>query len=91
MADDTEQQPGNAATDGEQPDPPDPSDSGLLVTLRTDLSDQDAEAVAQSIAGVPGVVAVRRYVADTSSRAAVELNDSKWRESIIHLLDDEGV
>jgi hypothetical protein len=24
-------------------------------------------------------------------RAAVELNDSRWRESIVHLLDDEGV
>jgi hypothetical protein len=47
--------------------------------------------VAQSIEEVSGVVAVQRYVADPSGRAAVELNDSRWRESIVHLLDDEGV
>ena len=63
-------------------DPADPDEIGFLVTLRADLSDQDADAAAQSIAEVPGVVAVRRYVADPSSRAAVELNDSRWRESI---------
>lgn len=47
--------------------------------------------MAQSIDQVSGVVAVRRYVADPSGRAAVELNDSKWRESMVHLPDDEGV
>ena len=91
MADDAEQQPGNAATHGVHQDPADTDESGFLVTLRADLSDQDADAVAQSIAEVPGVVAVRRYVADPRGRAAVELNDSRWRESIVHLLDDEGV
>jgi hypothetical protein len=90
MADD-EQQPDNAATHGGHQNLDDPDESGLLVTLRADLSDQDADAVAQSIAEVPGVVAVRRYIADPSGRAAVELNDSRWRESIVHLLDDEGV
>jgi hypothetical protein len=63
----------------------------LLVTLRADLSDEDVDAVAQSIEEVSGVVAVQRYVADPSGRTAVELNDSRWRESIVHLLDDEGV
>jgi len=91
MADDTEQQPGNAATHGGHQDPADPGEHGLLVTLRADLSDQDADTVAQSIAQVPGVVAVQRYIAEPSGRAAVELNDSRWRESIVHLLDDEGV
>jgi hypothetical protein len=90
MADDTEQQPGNAATHGVL-NPADPDEIGFLVTLRADLSDQDADAAAQSIAEVPGVLAVRRYVADPSGRAAVELNDARWRESIVHLLDDEGV
>ena len=59
--------------------------------LRAELSDEDVDAVAQSIEEVSGVVAVRRYVADPGGRAAVELNDSRWRESIVHLLDDEGV
>ena len=56
-----------------------------------DEADEDVDAVAQSIEEVSGVVAVQRYVADPSGRAAVELNDSRWRESIVHLLDDEGV
>jgi len=91
MADDAEQQPGGAADRGGKQDPDDLDEYGFLVALRGDLSDQDADAVAQSIAAVPGVVAVRRYVADPSGRAAVELNDARWRESIVHLLDDEGV
>jgi gluconokinase len=72
-------------------DAADHDEHGLLVTLRAELSDEDVDAVAQSIEEVSGVVAVQRYVADPSGRAAVELNDSKWRESIVHLLDDEGV
>ena len=66
-------------------------EGGFLVTLNADLSDDEVDAVAQSIQEVSGVVTVRRYVADTSGRAAVELNDARWRESIVHLLDDEGV
>jgi hypothetical protein len=89
--DDAQQQPGNAAANGGHQDPADHDEHGLLVTLRADLSDEDVDAVAQSIEEVSGVVAVQRYVADPSGRAAVELNDSKWRESIVHLLDDEGV
>ena len=89
--DDAQQQPGNAAANGGHQDPADHDEHGLLVTLRADLSDEDVDAVAQSIEEVSGVVAVQRYVADPSGRAAVELNDSRWRESIVHLLDDEGV
>ena len=89
--DDAEQQPGNAATNAVHQDPADHDEGGFLVTLRADLSDEDVDAVAQSIEEVPGVVAVQRYIADPSGRAAVELNDSRWRESIVHLLDDEGV
>ena len=85
--DDAQQQPGNAV----HQDPADHDEGGFLVTLRADLSDEDVDAVAQSIEQVPGVLAVRRYIADPSGRAAVELNDSRWRESIVHLLDDEGV
>ena len=85
--DDAQQQPCN----GGHQDPADHDEHGLLVTLRADLSDEDVDAVAQSIEEVSGVVAVQRYVADPSGRAAVELNDSRWRESIVHLLDDEGV
>ena len=88
--DDAQQQPGNAANGGHQ-DTANHDEHGLLVTLRADLSDEDVDAVAQSIEEVSGVVAVQRYVADPSGRAAVELNDSRWRESIVHLLDDEGV
>jgi gluconokinase len=80
-----------AATDGGHQDPADHDEHGLLVTLRADLSDEDVDAVAHSLEQVSGVVAVQRYVADPSGRAAVELNDSRWRESIVHLLDDEGV
>jgi hypothetical protein len=47
--------------------------------------------VARSVERLSGVVAVRRYVADPDDRAEVERNDARWRESIIHLLDDEGV
>ena len=61
------------------------------MTLRADLSDEDVDAVTHSLEQVSGVVAVQRYVADPSGRAALELNDSRWRESIVHLLDDEGV
>ena len=89
--DDAQQQPRNAAANGGHQDPADHDEHGLLVTLRADLSDEDVDAVAQSIEEVSGVVAVQRYVADPSGRAAVELNDSRWRESIVHLLDDEGV
>ena len=89
--DDAQQQPRNAATNSGHQDPADHDEHGLLVTLRADLSDEDVDAVAQSIEEVSGVVAVQRYVADPSGRAAVELNDSRWRESIVHLLDDEGV
>ena len=89
--DDAQQQPGNAAANGGHQEPADHDEHGLLVTLRADLSDEDVDAVAQSIEEVSGVVAVQRYVADPSGRAAVELNDSRWRESIVHLLDDEGV
>ena len=64
---------------------------GFLVTLHTELSDVDIEAVARSIEQLSGVAAVRRYVADPADRAEVERNDARWRESIIHLLDDEGV
>jgi gluconokinase len=81
----------NAATDGGHQDPADHDEHGLLVTLRADLSDEDVDAVAHSLGQVSGVVAVQRYVADPSGRAALELNDSRWRESIVHLLDDEGV
>ena len=88
--DDAQQQPRNADANGRHQDP-DHDEHGLLVTLRADLSDEDVDAVAQSIEEVSGVVAVQRYVADPSGRAAVELNDSRWRESIVHLLDDEGV
>jgi len=63
----------------------------LLVTFGADLADEDVDAVAQSIEEVPGVIAVQRYVADPSGRAAVELNDSRWRECNVQLLDDEGV
>ena len=89
--DDSQQQPRSAAANGGHQDPADHDEHGLLVTLRADLSDEDVDAVAQSIEEVSGVVAVQRYVADPSVRAAVELNDSRWRESIVHLLDDEGV
>ena len=89
--DDAQQQPRNADANGGHQDPADHDEHGLLVTLRADLSDEDVDAVAQSIEELSGVVAVQRYVADPSGRAAVELNDSKWRESIVHLLDDEGV
>ena len=89
--DDAQQQPRSAAANGGHQDPADHDEHGLLVTLRADLSDEDVDAVAQSIEEVSGVVAVQRYVADPSGRAAVELNDSRWRESIVHLLDDEGV
>jgi gluconokinase len=71
--------------------PADHDEHGLLVTLRADLSDEDVDAVTHALEQVFGVVAVQRYVADPSGRAAVELNDSRWRESIVHLLDDEGV
>jgi hypothetical protein len=86
--DDSQQQPRSAAANGGHQDP---DEHGLLVTLRADLSDEDVDAVAQSIEEVSGVIAVQRYVADPGGRAAVELNDSRWRESIVHLLDDEGV
>ena len=89
--DDSQQQPRNAAANGGHQDPADHDEHGLLVTLRADLSDEDVDAVAQSIEEVSGVVAVQRYVADPSGRAALELNDSRLRESIVHLLDDEGV
>ncbi len=89
--DDAQQQPGSAAANGGHQDPADHDEHGLRVTLRADLSDEDVDAVAQSIEEVSGVIAVVRYVADPSGRAAVELNDSRWRESIVHLLDDEGV
>ena len=89
--DDAQQQPRNAGANGGHQDPADHDEHGLLVTLRADLSDEDVDAVAQSIEEVSGVVSVQRYVADPSGRAAVELNDSRWRESIVHLLDDEGV
>ena len=79
----------NAAANGGHP--ADQDEHGLLVTLRAELSDEDVDAVAQSIEEVSGVVAVRRYVADPSGRAAVELSNSRWRESIVHLSDDEGV
>ena len=81
----------NATTNGGHQDPADHDEHGLLVTLRADLSDEDVDAVAHSLEQVSGVVAVQRYVADPGGRAAVELNDSRWRESIVHLLDDEGV
>ena len=89
--DDAQQQPRNAGANGGHQDPADHDEHGLLVTLRADLSDEDVDAVAQTIEEVSGVVSVQRYVADPSGRAAVELNDSRWRESIVHLLDDEGV
>ena len=91
LDDDAQQQPRSAGANGGHQDPADHDEHGLLVTLRADLSDEDVDAVAQSIEEVSGVVAVQRYVADPSGRAAVELNDSRWRESIVHLLDDEGV
>ena len=81
----------DATTNGGHQDPADHDEHGLLVTLRADLSDEDVDAVTHSLEQVSGVVAVQRYVADPSGRAAVELNDSRWRESIVHLLDDEGV
>ena len=80
-----------AATNGGHQEPADHDEHGLLVTLRADLSDEDVDAVTHSLEQVSGVVAVQRYVADPSGRAALELNDSRWRESIVHLLDDEGV
>ena len=89
--DDAQQQPRSAAAIDEHQDPADHDEHGLLVTLRADLSDEDVDAVAPSIEEVAGVVAVQRYVADPDGRTAVELIDSRWRESIVHLLDDEGV
>ena len=89
--DDAQQQPHSAAANGGHQDPVDQDEHGLLVTLRADLTDEDIDAVTQSIEEVPGVLAVQRYVADPGGRTAVELNDSRWRESIVHLLDDEGV
>ena len=89
--DDAQQQPGNTTANGGHQDPADHDEHGLLVTLRADLSDEDVDAVAPSIEEVAGAVAVQRYVADPDGRTAVELIDSRWRESIVHLLDDEGV
>ena len=66
--DDAQQQPRSAGANGGHQDPADHDEHGLLVTLRADLSD---DAVAQSIEEVSGVVAVQRYVADPSGRAAV--------------------
>ena len=61
--DDPEQQPGNAATHGVHQDPADPDEGGFLVTLRADLSDEDVDAVAQSIEEVSGIQGVRRSAA----------------------------
>ena len=52
--DDAQQQPRNAAANGGHQDPADHDEHGLLVTLRADLSDEDVDAVAQSIEEVSG-------------------------------------
>ena len=64
---------------------------GFLVTLAGEIGDQDIDAVAAAIRDVPGVATVRRYTADPGDLEAMERNDARWRESIVHLLDDEGV
>ena len=83
--DDAQQQPRNAAANGGHQDPADHDEHGLLVTLRADLSDEDVDAVAQSIEEVSGVVAVQRYVADPSGRAPRVGKETRWRESNGHL------
>ena len=65
--DDAQQQPRSAAANDEHQEPADHDEHGLLVTLRADLSDEDIDAVAQSIEEVAGVLAVQRYVADPTA------------------------
>ena len=52
--DDAQQQPRNTTANGGHQDPADHDEHGLLVTLRADLSDDDVDAVAQSIEEVSG-------------------------------------
>ena len=73
--DDPEQQPRNAAANGGHQDPADPDEHGLLVTLRADLSDEDVDAVAQSIEEVSGVV---QSDATSQTRAAAP----RWNSAI---------
>ena len=64
---------------------------GFLVMLADDVEEQDIDDVGAAIRNVSGVATVRRYTADPSDLSAMEKNDARWRESIVHLLDDEGV
>ena len=63
---------------------------GLLVTLRADLSEDERRAVVAEFRQRAGVVDVLDFVAGPDT-AALEMNDARWRERIVHLLDDEGV
>jgi hypothetical protein len=67
------------------------NNAGFLVTLVPDVTEDDLEAIAGAIGEVKGVVSVRRYAVDPAELGATERNDARWRESIVHLLDDEGV
>lgn len=67
------------------------SSEGFLVTLATEVAAKDYDTIAAALRDVQGVASVQRYAADPAGSGAVELNDARWRQSIVHLLDDEGV
>ena len=64
---------------------------GFLVMLADDVGEQDTDTIAAAIRNVSGIATVRRYTANPADLSALESNDARWRESIVHLLDDEGV
>jgi hypothetical protein len=67
------------------------SSGGFLVVLAAEVAENDFDTIAAALREVQGVASVRRYAADPADSGAVERNDARWRESIVHLLDDEGV
>lgn len=62
--------------------------SGYIVTLASDIREDDAEHIINAIHMIKGVLSIRPVVSDVGQRIADERADRRWRDAIYKLADE---